>query len=63
MGGLLGDVVALGVIRKVPVASKGLAQNWVEWFLDSAICPSISPSPNIQSPGSTYGGLMCHPLR
>jgi hypothetical protein len=35
VGGLLGDVVAFRVIGEFPVAGERLAEDWVEWFLDT----------------------------
>jgi hypothetical protein len=43
VGGLLGDVVACCVVRKLPIAGKRLAEDWVEWFLDTSIS-YISPA-------------------
>jgi len=37
VGGLFGDIVAFGVIGKVPVAGVGLAQNGIEGLLDSSV--------------------------
>lgn len=36
MGGLLGDVVAPGIVRKVPIAGKYFAENRVQGLLDSS---------------------------
>lgn len=32
---LLGDVVAFGTIRVIPVAREDFAEDWIEWLLDS----------------------------
>ena len=37
VGCLLGDVVAFRVVGEFPVAGERLAEDWVEWFLDTTI--------------------------
>ncbi len=37
MRGLLGDIVALGLVRKFPIAGKSLAKNGIKWLLDSSV--------------------------
>jgi hypothetical protein len=34
---LLGDVVAFCVVGEFPVAGERLAEDWVEWFLDTTV--------------------------
>lgn len=46
VGGLLGDVVALGVIRVFPKAGEGLAEDGVEGLLDAAAKDLASKTPH-----------------
>lgn len=52
MRGLLGDVVAPGVVREVPVAGKDFAKNRVQGFLDS---------PGSRLAGSLVAGVLLGP--
>lgn len=60
---LLGNVVTLGAVWVVPVASEDLAEDWVEWFLYAPTLTSVAACGLMRICRSSYGGLMCHPLR
>lgn len=59
---LLGDVVTSSVVRIVPIARKGFAEDGVEGFLDPS-CGSFQQKDIVEEGLVTYGGLMCQPLR
>lgn len=60
--GLLGDIVAFGLVGEFPVAGVCLAQDWIKWLLDSSACV-ISKVLKVVHRIPTHGGLICHPLR
>jgi hypothetical protein len=35
MRGLFGDIVAMSMVREFPIASKSLAKDGIEWFLNA----------------------------
>ena len=61
VGCLLGDVVALGAVWVVPVASEDLAQDGVQGLLHASALLSAIVSHWFHV-CAAYGGLMCQPL-